>query len=98
IFSGGPSSVHVEGAPQVDPSIYDSGVPVLGICYGCQLIAQQLAGEVRRTGSGEYGRTPVNVIDSSLLFANLPVEQEVWRTHGDPIVAAPVGFRPPASS
>ena len=73
IFSGGPSSVHVEGAPQVDPSIYDSGVPVLGICYGCQLIAQQLGGEVRRTGSGEYGRTPINVIDSSLLFANLPV-------------------------
>ena len=98
IFSGGPSSVHVEGAPQVDPSIYDSGVPVLGICYGCQLIAQQLGGEVRRTGSGEYGRTPINVIDSSLLFANLPVEQEVWMSHGDSIVAAPVGFRVTASS
>jgi GMP synthase (glutamine-hydrolysing) len=98
IFSGGPSSVHVEGAPQIDPSLYDSGVPVLGICYGCQLIAQQLGGEVRRTGTGEYGRTPLNVIDSSLLFANLPTEQEVWMSHGDSIVLAPDGFKVTASS
>jgi GMP synthase (glutamine-hydrolysing) len=98
IFSGGPSSVHVDGAPQLDPAIYDSGVPVLGICYGCQLIAQQLGGEVRRTGTGEYGRTPLTVIDSSVLFANLPVEQEVWMSHGDSIVAAPVGFKVTASS
>jgi GMP synthase (glutamine-hydrolysing) len=65
IFSGGPSSVHVEGAPQIDPSVYDSGVPVLGICYGCQLIAQQLGGEVRRTETGEYGRTGLKVLDCS---------------------------------
>src|SRR6185295_12838146 len=98
IFSGGPASVHVDGAPSIDLSIYDSGVPLLGICYGCQLIAQQLGGEVRRTGTGEYGRTELNVIDSSLLFANLPVEQEVWMSHGDSIVAAPVGFKVTASS
>jgi GMP synthase (glutamine-hydrolysing) len=98
IFSGGPSSVHVEGAPSIDPSVYDSGVPVLGICYGCQLIAAQLGGEVRRTGTGEYGRTPVNIVDSSVLFANLPVEQEVWMSHGDSIVAAPAGFRVTAAS
>ncbi|MDQ1506593.1 MAG: hypothetical protein QOD57_4320, partial [Actinomycetota bacterium] len=98
IFSGGPSSVHVEGAPRIDASIYESGVPLLGICYGCQLIAQQLGGEVRRTGTGEYGRTELNVIDSSLLFANLPVEQEVWMSHGDSIVAAPPGFKVTASS
>jgi GMP synthase (glutamine-hydrolysing) len=98
IFSGGPSSVHVEGAPQIDPSIYDSGVPLLGICYGCQLIAQQLGGEVRRTGTGEYGRTELKIIDSSLLFANLPVEQEVWMSHGDSIVLAPAGFKTTASS
>jgi GMP synthase (glutamine-hydrolysing) len=98
IFSGGPSSVHVEGAPQIDPSVYDSGVPVLGICYGCQLIAAQLGGEVRRTGTGEYGRTPINIVDSSLLFANLPVEQEVWMSHGDSIVLAPAGFKVTASS
>src|SRR5438270_6358783 len=98
IFSGGPSSVHVEGAPSIDRSIYDSGVPVLGICYGCQLIAQQLGGEVRRTGAGEYGRTQLSVIDTSLLFANLPAEQEVWMSHGDSIVAAPAGFKVTASS
>jgi GMP synthase (glutamine-hydrolysing) len=98
IFSGGPSSVHVEGAPQIDPSIYDAGVPLLGICYGCQLIAQQLGGEVRRTGTGEYGRTGLSVVDSSLLFANLPVEQEVWMSHGDSIVLAPAGFKVTASS
>jgi GMP synthase (glutamine-hydrolysing) len=98
IFSGGPASVHVEGAPTIDQSIYEAGVPLLGICYGCQLIAQQLGGEVRRTGTGEYGRTPLNVIDSSLLFANLPAEQEVWMSHGDSIVLAPPGFRTTASS
>ena len=57
IFSGGPASVHVDGAPSIDPAIYDAGVPVLGICYGAQLVALQLGGEVRRTGGGEYGRT-----------------------------------------
>src|SRR5205085_7176421 len=98
IFSGGPASVHVEGAPSIDPSIYESGVPVLGICYGCQLIAQQLGGEVRRTGSGEYGRTELNVVDSSPLFANLPTTQEVWMSHGDSIVLAPAGFKVTASS
>jgi GMP synthase (glutamine-hydrolysing) len=98
IFSGGPASVHVDGAPSIDPSIYESGVPLLGICYGCQLIAAQLGGEVRRTGTGEYGRTPLNVVDSSLLFANLPVEQEVWMSHGDSIVLAPPGFKTTASS
>jgi GMP synthase (glutamine-hydrolysing) len=88
----------VEGAPRIDASIYDSGVPLLGICYGCQLIAQQLGGEVRRTGTGEYGRTELKVLDSSLLFANLPVEQEVWMSHGDSIVLAPAGFKTTASS
>ncbi|HVW34522.1 MAG TPA: glutamine-hydrolyzing GMP synthase, partial [Acidimicrobiia bacterium] len=98
IFSGGPASVHVDGAPSIDPAIYEGGVPVLGICYGCQLIAQQLGGQVRRTGTGEYGRTELHIVDSSPLFANLPATQEVWMSHGDSIVLAPEGFKVTASS
>jgi GMP synthase (glutamine-hydrolysing) len=92
IFSGGPASVHVENAPSIDPAVYEAGVPVLGICYGAQLVAQQLGGEVRRTGSGEYGRTPMELSGAgSLLFSDLPVAQQVWMSHGDSIVAAPPG-------
>ena len=93
IFSGGPASVHVEGAPSIDPAIYEGGVPVLGICYGAQLVAQQLGGEVARTGSGEYGRTGLKVTDGSPLFVGLPNAQDVWMSHADSIVAAPQGFR-----
>jgi GMP synthase (glutamine-hydrolysing) len=93
ILSGGPASVHVERAPSIDPAVYDAEVPVLGICYGAQLVAQQLGGEVRRTGSGEYGRTPLELSgEASLLFGELPTEQQVWMSHGDSIVAAPTGF------
>ena len=92
ILSGGPKSVHVEGAPSLDSGVYDSGVAVLGICYGAQLVAQQLGGEVAHTGRGEYGRTPLSVVGSSLLFSDLPTEQDVWMSHFDSIVAAPAGF------
>src|SRR5262245_63761045 len=61
ILSGGPKSVHVEGAPLLDPEIFDLGIPILGLCYGAQLIAQQLGGEVSRGGKGEYGRTALQV-------------------------------------
>jgi len=64
ILSGGPKSVHVEGAPALDPEIYELGVPILGICYGAQLLAQQLGGEVARGGKGEYGRTTVRLLDA----------------------------------
>ncbi len=93
IFSGGPASVHVEGAPQIDPAIYDAGVPVLGICYGAQLLAQQLGGQVSRTGIGEYGRTPLQVVALSPLFADLPAAQDVWMSHADSITEPPPGFR-----
>ena len=93
ILSGGPASVHVPGAPSIDEGLYDSGVPVLGICYGAQLIAQQLGGEVARTGVAEYGRTALEVTASSNLFAGLPSEQDVWMSHADSIVRAPAGFR-----
>jgi len=92
IFSGGPKSVHVEGAPVIDPAIYDAGIPILGICYGSQLVAQQLGGEVKRTGTGEYGRTALSVTGPSVLFSELPAEQEVWMSHADSIVRAPDGF------
>lgn len=94
IFSGGPSSVYADGAPTIDPAIYDAGVPILGICYGGQLMARDLGGEVAHTGSGEYGRAALAVSSgvSTLLFSDLPVEQEVWMSHGDSIVAAPPGF------
>jgi len=93
ILSGGPASVHVSGAPVIDPAIYDSGVPVLGICYGAQLVAQQLGGEVARTGVAEYGRTALEVTATSVLFAELPTEQDVWMSHADSIVGVPDGFR-----
>ncbi|MEA2931516.1 MAG: hypothetical protein QOI56_301 [Actinomycetota bacterium] len=93
IFSGGPKSVHVEGAPSFDPAVYDAGIPVLGICYGAQLVAQQLGGMVARTDVAEYGRTGLEVVGHSALFADLPATQDVWMSHGDSIVQAPPGFR-----
>jgi len=98
IFSGGPASVHVEGAPTIDAAIYDAGVPILGICYGAQLAALQLGGEVARTGKGEYGRTSLQVTNTSVLFHELPVDQDVWMSHFDSITGAPEGFRVVAST
>ena len=93
IFSGGPKSVHVEGAPSIDPAIYGAGVPVLGICYGAQLVAQQLGGQVARTDQGEYGRTVLQLTGrQSALFQELPATQDVWMSHGDSITVAPPGF------
>ncbi len=92
ILSGGPASVNVDGAPGIDDAIFTAGVPVLGICYGAQLMARDLGGEVARTESGEYGRTELHVEASSLLFGDLPVEESVWMSHGDSITRAPTGF------
>src|SRR5258708_8029846 len=90
ILSGGPASVHAEGAPLLDPLIYELGVPVLGICYGAQLIAQQLGGVVAHTGKGEYGRTTLRVTGArSTLLAALPPPQDVWMSHLDSIHTAP---------
>jgi GMP synthase (glutamine-hydrolysing) len=94
IFSGGPASVHAEGAPLIDPAIYELDVPLLGICYGAQLVALQLGGEVAKTGRGEYGRATLeSVADSVLLGAGVPAEQTVWMSHFDTITRAPEGFR-----
>ena len=93
ILSGGPKSVHVDGAPSLDPAMYDLGIPILGICYGVQLIAQQLGGEVGRGLRGEYGRAELTVTDAtSQLLGGLPPEHPVWMSHFDAVVRAPEGF------
>jgi GMP synthase (glutamine-hydrolysing) len=94
ILSGGPKSVHVDGAPLLDPAIYELGVPILGICYGAQLIAQQLGGEVGRSDAGEYGRATMtcNDIASTLIPAGLPGQFDVWMSHFDAVTKTPPGF------
>jgi GMP synthase (glutamine-hydrolysing) len=98
ILSGGPKSVNETPAPTIDPAIYDTGIPILGICYGAQLLTQQLGGVVSRTGRGEYGRTPLTVHGRSPIFFDWPDDAEVWMSHGDAISAVPEGFVATASS
>ncbi|HEY5032062.1 MAG TPA: glutamine-hydrolyzing GMP synthase [Actinomycetes bacterium] len=99
ILSGGPSSVYAEGAPQVDPALFDAGVPALGICYGHQAMAVALGGTVDRTGRSEFGRTQVSVTgEKSVLLDGLPDELSVWMSHGDSVSAAPAGFTVTATS
>jgi len=98
ILSGGPASVHVDGAPSVDPAIYDSGIPVFGICYGAQLLARDLGGTVAKTGRGEYGRTDLSVTSTGPLFREQPDGQAVWMSHFDTITDAPTGARVFAST
>ena len=98
ILSGGPKSVYEVPAPSLDPAIYELGIPILGICYGAQLMAQQLGGEVARTGAGEYGRTKLTRQGPSALMDEWPTTSAVWMSHGDAIAAAPDGFVVTASS
>jgi GMP synthase (glutamine-hydrolysing) len=101
ILSGGPASVHVEGAPVLDPQIYELGIPILGICYGAQLIAEQLGGKVSRGGRGEYGRTVVQRItgvESQLLNNDIPAQINVWMSHFDAVTVLPDGFVATAST
>ncbi|WP_205471469.1 glutamine-hydrolyzing GMP synthase [Nocardioides sp. SYSU D00038] len=98
ILSGGPSSVYAEGAPGIDDHLFTSGTPVFGMCYGFQLMAKGLGGEVAATGAREYGRTGVRVSESGTLLAGLPVEHRVWMSHGDSVTGAPEGFTVLAST
>ena len=98
ILSGGPSSVYEEGAPSVDPAIFEAGVPVLGICYGFQTMAHALGGTVGRTGTREYGHTEATVAGDSCLFGGTPDDQIVWMSHGDAVQGAPEGFTVTAST
>lgn len=97
VLSGGPSSVYEEGAPRLDPAVFDLDVPVFGICYGFQAMAQVLGGTVAHTGTSEYGRTELKVVGGDL-HEGLPGVQPVWMSHGDAVTEAPQGFTVVASS
>jgi len=93
ILSGGPASVYEEGAPRPDPGLWTGGVPVLGICYGLQLMARELGGEVVPVAKREYGPATISLTEDGALFAGLERDQPVWMSHGDSIVSPPAGFR-----
>ncbi len=92
ILSGGPTSVYAEDSYTLDPSILQLGIPILGICYGHQLLAQMLGGEVARTGAAEFGKTAMTVTEPGLLLESLPSSQTVWMSHRDAVVRPPAGF------
>jgi GMP synthase (glutamine-hydrolysing) len=98
VLSGGPASVYADEAPHVDPGLFELGVPILGICYGMQLMALDLGGAVERTNVSEFGRTELEADPESSLFAGLPAEQLCWMSHRDSVVAAPAGARIVAGS
>ncbi|MHB1003576.1 MAG: glutamine-hydrolyzing GMP synthase [Thermoleophilia bacterium] len=92
ILSGGPASVYVDDAPQIDPTIFELGIPILGICYGMQTMAHALGGTVTRTGMSEFGKTELTVTSEIVLFSDLPASQTCWMSHRDSVTEAPAGF------
>ncbi len=98
ILSGGPASVYAKNAPQCDPGIWKLGVPVLGICYGMQLMAHQLGGNVEKSDRREYGHAEIEVTTDSTLFREMDYRQRVWMSHGDKVTKLPPGFQPLARS
>ncbi|HEV8353174.1 MAG TPA: glutamine-hydrolyzing GMP synthase [bacterium] len=94
ILSGGPASVYETGAPRADPALFDAGIPILGICYGMQLMAHELGGRTAPADQREYGRTRLRVDDRGTLFAGLEAKLLCWMSHGDSVVEVPTGFRP----
>ncbi|HEV2998980.1 MAG TPA: glutamine-hydrolyzing GMP synthase [Solirubrobacteraceae bacterium] len=98
ILSGGPASVYAPGAPRLERGLLELGVPVLGICYGMQLLVHELGGRVEQAEVGEFGRSDLNVSDPGVLLAGMPREQTCWMSHRDTVFEAPEGFRALASS
>jgi GMP synthase (glutamine-hydrolysing) len=93
VLSGGPDSVHQRGAPRCDPKLFELGIPVLGICYGMQLMSHLLGGEVKRSGHREYGNALFRPMPGGTLFRGLPGRSRVWMSHGDDVRKAPHGFK-----
>jgi GMP synthase (glutamine-hydrolysing) len=98
ILSGGPASVYADGAPRLDPALLELGIPVLGICYGMQLLTHSLGGDVQGAEVGEFGRSQLTVTEPGRLLAGLPQEQTCWMSHRDTVFAPPPGFTALASS
>jgi GMP synthase (glutamine-hydrolysing) len=98
VFSGGPASVYAEGAPTVDPAIYSLGIPILGICYGMQLITHQQGGKVEPAHKREYGKSDVDFVPGCELVNELDYRQTVWMSHGDHVTELPAGFSIDAST
>ena len=92
IFTGGPNSVYEEGAPKVDPAVFQQGLPILGLCYGLQMMSQVLGGEVKSAPTREFGKTPVHYDTESLLFKGMPQEAICWMSHVDYVSRLPEGF------
>jgi GMP synthase (glutamine-hydrolysing) len=97
ILSGGPASVYADGAPKMDPAIFELGIPTLGICYGAQLLALELGGRVDKTGAGEYGKVDMRTSDSTL-FKSQPEDQTAWMSHRDTVIEPPSGATTVATS
>ena len=98
VLSGGPASVNEPGAPALDPAVLELGIPVLGICYGMQAMAQALGGEVGGSGSGEFGKTDIELDPSAVLFHGLEPAHTCWMSHNDSVTRLPEGFRATAST
>ncbi|MFM7874646.1 MAG: glutamine-hydrolyzing GMP synthase, partial [Actinomycetota bacterium] len=92
ILSGGPSSVYVKDAPQVDVKLFELGIPIFGICYGFQIMAESLGGKVAKNDISEFGRTHFSADTTSQLFSGLESNFDVWMSHGDSVADAPQGF------
>jgi len=98
ILSGGPASVYAPGAPPLDRGLLELGVPVMGICYGMQLLMHELGGRVEQAEVGEFGRSDLSVSEPGMLLRGMPAEQTCWMSHRDTVFAPPPGFRTLASS
>ena len=98
ILSGGPNSVFEEGSPGIDRGIFELGIPILGVCYGMQLMSQELGGKVQPGEKREYGKTEMTVEPGNELFKGLPDKFVVWMSHGDRVAAIPAGFKVSAKS